>query len=107
MGRNNIENRSKDKNWGYNLTTKSHFKYEIMSEEACRRFELAQGLEMHKLTLTIRLNAQYKISMKDKLEIKGRTYVATAFQTYLDNDNQGRYKGRIDDFTGHQVVGLE
>lgn len=107
MGRNNVENRSLDKNWGYNKTKNTHFKFQILNEETCRRFELAQGLEMHKLTLTIRLNAQYKIEIKDKLDIKGRTYIVVAKTNYFENDNQGRFKGSLDDFTGHQVVGLE
>ena len=107
MGRNNIENRTLDKNWGYNETQNSHFKFQILNEESCRRFELAQGLEMNKLTLTIRLNAQYKMDIKDKLIIKGRTYKVVTKSNYIENDNQGRLKGRIDDFTGHQVVGLE
>ena len=46
MGRNNIENRTLDKNWGYNETQNTHFKFQILNEESCRRFELAQGLEM-------------------------------------------------------------
>ena len=107
MGRNNIEKREHDKNWGKNLTKNVLFKFEIMSEQYCRKFELAQGLEMNKLTLTIRTNAQYNLAMDDKVNLKGKIYrVATTSDNY-DNPNQGRYKGNMADFTGYCVVGLE
>ena len=107
MGRNNIEHRTNDKNWGKNLTNNTPFKFEIMSEEMCRRYELAQGLEMHKLTLTIKLNAQYKISLDDKLDIKGRIYRVITTSSYYENNNQARFKGDLGAFTGHMLVGLE
>ena len=44
---------------------------------------------------------------QDKIIIKGRTYKVVTKSSYIENDNQGRLKGSIDDFTGHQVVGLE
>lgn len=107
MGRNNIENRSNDKNWGRNLTKRTNFKFEIMSEQYCRKFELAQGLEFNKLTLTIKLNAKYQIAQSDKLDIKGRTYMVVTTSDNFDNPEQGKYKGSLTDFTGSMVVGLE
>lgn len=107
MGRNNIENRDADKNWGRNLTKSKYFKFEIMSEEYCRRFELAQGLEMNKLTLTIKLNANYDVKQNDKVYIKGRNYMVVTTSTKLENPNQGRYKGNLNDYTGVVFVGLE
>lgn len=107
MGRNNLETREIDKNWGKNLTQNVLFKFEIMSEQYCRKFELAQGLEMNKLTLTIILNARYNVNMDDKLDIKGKTYRVVTTSDNYDNPNQGKYKGNIADFTGFCVVGLE
>ena len=107
MGRNNREHRTNDKNWGMNLTKNIPFKFEIMSEETCRRFELAQGLEMNKLTLTIKLNANYKIDNNDKLKIKGREYLVVTTSNKYDNNGQSRYKASFDDFTGFIMVGLE
>ena len=107
MGRNNIEHRTNDKNWGKNLTKNIPFKFEIMSEETCRRFELSQGLEMHKLTLTIKLNANYKIAIEDKVEFKGRIYRVVTTSSYYDKNGQSRFKGNLADFTGHTLVGLE
>lgn len=107
MGRNNREHRTNDKNWGMNLTRNIPFKFEIMSEETCRRFELAQGLEMNKLTLTIKLNANYKIGNNDKLKIKGREYLVVTTSNKYDNNGQSRYKADLDDFTGSTMVGLE
>lgn len=107
MGRNNIEHRQNDRNWGKNITKNIPFKFEIMSEEVCRRFELAQGLEMHKLTLTIKLNAKYNVAIKDKLEVKGKTYLVVTTSSYYDSNNQGKYKGNLKDFTGYMLVGLE
>ena len=107
MGRNNIENRSNDKNWGRNLTKRTNFKFEIMSEQYCRKFELAQGLEFNKLTLTIKLNAKYKIAQSDKLNIKGRMYMVVTTSDNFENPEQGKYKGSLNDFTGSLIVGLE
>lgn len=107
MGRNNLETRENDKNWGKNLTQNVPFKFEITSEQYCRKFELAQGLEMNKLTMTIITNARYQLNMDDKVNIKGKIYrVATTSDNY-DNPNQGKYKGNIADYTGFCVVGLE
>lgn len=107
MGRNNIENRSKDKNWGYNKTKGKHFKFELMSDNFTRRFELEQGLNMFKLTMSIRLNAYYDISMNDELELKGKKLKVTTIADAFDDNNQGMFKANLDDFTGHRVVGLE
>lgn len=107
MGRNNREQRTNDKNWGKNLTKNIPFKFEIMSERFCRRFELAQGLEMNKLTLTIKINAHSTIENNDKLEIKGETYLVVTTSDKYDNNGQSRYKGSLQAFTGSLFVGLE
>jgi hypothetical protein len=107
MGRNNLENRSKDKNWGFNLTKQKRFKFEILNEQQCRNFELAQGLEMFKLTFAIKLNCKYDISNNDKLDIKGKQYLVLTLSETFDNPIQGQYKGTLDEFTGYTIVGLE
>ena len=107
MGRNNFEQRTNDINWGKNLTKNVPFKFEIMSEELCRRFELSQGLEMHKLTLTIKINCRYKIEIKDKLDIKGRSYMVVAIGSNYDKGSQQMFKGNINDFAGYTILGLE
>ena len=109
MGRNNLDNRSKDKNWGFNLTKQKRFKFEIPkdNEQVCRNFELAQGLEMFKLTFVIKLNCKYDISNNDKLDIKGKQYIVLTLSEAFDNPIQGQYKGTLDDFTGYTIVGLE
>ena len=107
MGRNNLENRSKDINWGFNNTQQVPFKFEILSEQQCRNFELAQGLEMHKLSLTIRLNAKYDVSINDVVVVKGQKYMVITTSESFENPAQGRYKGLLKDFTGSMIVGLE
>ena len=108
MGRNNLENKSKDVNWGVNLTQNKNFKFEILSEQACQNFELAQGLEMHKLTLAIRINAnKFEAAINDKLDIKGRTFIVVSKSDQYDNPLQGRYKGSLKDFTASTILGLE
>ena len=107
MGRNNIEDRSKDKNWGYNRTQGNIIKFELMSDDYTRRFELAQGLIMYKLTMSIRLNAYYKVEMDDELEIKGRKLKVTTIADAYDDNDQGMFKASLDNYTGHRVVGLE
>lgn len=107
MGRTNIENRSKDKNWGYNETKQARFKFELMNDDYTRRLELANGLMMFKLTKSIKLNAYYDVSMNDILVIKGEKLKVTTITTRYDNANQGRYKANLKDFTGETVVGLE
>ena len=108
MGRNNLEIKANDKNWGYNKTQKKSFKFEIMSEQACRKFELAQGLEMHKLTLTISINAKhFTTKINDKVDIKGVSYIVVAISDNFENPNQARYKGNLKDYMGSTIIGLE
>ena len=108
MGRNNIEDNSKAYNFGFNYTQQRLFKFGIKSEQACRRFELAQGLEMHKLTLTIQVDAKrYNFNINDKIELKGKSYIVVAIGNNFDNPNQGRYKNSLDLFTGSCLIGLE
>lgn len=107
MGRNNLENKSHDINWGYNQTKKMPFKFEILSEQQCRNFELSRGLEMFKLTMTIKVNAKHNITNNDQLEIKGKKYLVVQVASNFENPIQGRYKGKLDDFTGYSVIGLE
>ena len=85
MGRNNLENRSKDINWGFNNTQQVPFKFEILSEQQCRNFELAQGLEMHKLSLTIRLNAKYDVNINDVVVVKGQKYMVITTSESFEN----------------------
>ena len=107
MGRNNIEDRSRDINWGYNQTSKSHFKFEIMSEQQCRNFELSRGLEMFKLTMTIKVNGKHNIKNNDQIEIKGKKYIVLSIASNFENPLQGKYKAKLDDFTGYSIIGLE
>ena len=107
MGRNNIDDRSRDTNWGMNLTKSSKFKFELMDDEFTRRFEMSQGLIMFKLSKSIRLNAYYKIDMNDQVEIKGQKLRVTTIQTHYDHNNQGMFKGTLEHYTGYTIVGLE
>ena len=108
MGRNNLENKERDKSWGWNKTQRRLFKFELVSEKQCRNFELAQGLEMHKLTIAINVNAKrFPFKMNDKIELKGTSYIVVAIADNHDNPNQGRYKGNLDDYTGTTTIGLE
>lgn len=107
MGRNNIDDRSHDKNWCKNLTKKCSFKCEILDDSYTRRLELSQGLNMYKLTMSLRLNAYYDVEMNDELEIKGRLLRVTTVMEHFDNNNQGMFKANLDDYTGYKVVGLE
>jgi hypothetical protein len=108
MGRNNIDDRSKDTNWGFNQTKSSKFKFELMDDTFTRRFEVQQGLMMFKLTKSIRLNAYYKIDMNDILDIKEhKPLKVTTIATFYDHNNQGMFKGSTDRYTGYTIVGLE
>lgn len=107
MGRNNIDDRSKDTNWGKNETKASTFKFELLDDDFTRRFEAAQGLMMYKLTKSIRLNAYYKIDMNDIVIIKGQKLKVTTIATRYDHNNQGMFKGSLDRYTGYTIVGLE
>lgn len=109
MGRNNIQNRSHDYNWGYDLTHNKPFKYEIPrdNQQVCRNFEVAQGLQMFKLTLTIKINGYHSIENDDELKIKGTKYRVVTMSDSYDNQGQGRYKASLKDFTGNTYIGLE
>lgn len=108
MGRNNLERKTKDVNWGFNVTQNRQFKFELLSEKTCRNFEISQGLEFHKLSMTIRINAnRFKVKQNDKLNIKGKVYLAVAISDSFDNWEQGRFKGSLNDFTGGTIIGLE
>ena len=107
MGRNNIQNRSKDINWGFNNTRQTPFKFELMSEQQCRNFELAQGLQMFKLNISIRVNGFIDIKNNDEVVIKGKKYRVVTLSDSYDNPSQGRYKANFKDYTGSTVIGLE
>ena len=107
MGRNNIQNRSNDYNWGYDLTQKKPFKFELLNEQQCRNFELAQGLQMFKLTIVIKINGYHSIQNDDDLNIKGTKYKVVTMSDSYDNQGQGRYKASLKDFTGNTYIGLE
>lgn len=107
MGRNNREQRSKDVNWGFNITKQTPFKFEVLTERQCRNFELAKGLEMFKLTMAIRINGKHNLENNDQIEIKGNKYIVLTMTNNFDNPAQGRFKGNLDDFTGSTTFGLE
>ena len=107
MGRNNVQDRSHDYNWGYDLTQKKPFKFELLNEQQCRNFELAQGLQMFKLTMAIKINGYHSIKNDDDLNIKGTKYKVVTMSDSYDNQGQGRYKASLKDFTGNTYIGLE
>ena len=107
MGRNNIEDRSPDINWGLNLTKKKTFKFQLMNDAYTRRLELSAGMEMFKLTMSIRLNASYDVEVKDKVNIKGKELIVVYKQDVYENELQGKYKADLSSYTGHVVIGLE
>lgn len=106
MGRNNLENRSKDINWGYNDTQLQIFKFELLKENDCRRIEMAQGLEMNQVSMAIRVNAKASIKLHDILKLKGVRKKVVALVDDKDNPSQGRYKNDLGDYTGSLKVGL-
>ena len=107
MGRNNIQDRSRDYNWGYDNTSQMPFKFEILNEQQCRNFELAQGLQMFKLSMTIKINGYHSIKNNDELAIKGQKYRVVTMSDSYDNPGQGRYKASLKDHTGNTYIGLE
>ena len=107
MARNTIDDRSKDIAWGFNKTQQTKLKFQVMPETFTRRFELAQGLTMFKLSMSIRLNAYYKLAMNDEIEIKGKKFRVTTISDAYDDNLQAQYKATFDDYTGYRVVGLE
>ena len=107
MGRNNIEDRSPDINWGYNNTKNKKFKYQLMNDAYTRRLELSAGFEMFKLTMSIRLNAAYDVQVKDKLKIKEKEFTVVYKQEVYENELQGKYKASLSAYTGHVIIGLE
>lgn len=106
MGRNNLEKRGSDVNWGYNQTKKKPFKFEFLNDMQCRELEIANGLTVNEISLGIRISGVVDISMKDKLVIKGLQKLVIALKPEYDNPQQGKYKGDITAFTGNISVGL-
>lgn len=106
MGRNTLENRSKDMNWGYNETQLHIFKFELLNENDCRRIEMAQGLELNQITMAIRINAKANVKLHDILRLKGVKKKVIALADDKDNPTQGRYKNDLGDYSGSLKVGL-
>lgn len=107
MGRNNLEKRGVDVNWGYNQTQKKPFKFEFLNENECRLLESSNGLEIHDISMAIKINGKCTIALDDKLTIKGINKLVVALGEEKDNPKQGRYKGNYDDFTGSTKIGLK
>lgn len=107
MGRNNLEARGKDVNWGYNLTKKKPFKFEFLDENDCRLLEVANGLEIKEINMAIQINGKASIDLNDKVAVKGSNKLVIALTPKIDNPSQGRYKGNLEDFTGSTKIGLK
>ena len=107
MGRNNLEKRGNDVNWGYNQTKKTPFKFEFLNENDCRLLEVANGLQIKDVSMAIRVNGKCNIELEDKLVVKGVNKLVIALTPEIDNPKQGRYKGNLDDFTGSTRIGLK
>lgn len=107
MGRNNLEKRGVDVNWGYNQTKKTPFKFEFLNENDCRMLEVANGLQIKDVSMAIRVNGKCNIELEDKLVVKGVNKLVIALTPEIDNPKQGRYKGNLDDFTGSTRIGLK
>ncbi len=106
MGRNNLEQRTNDVNFGKNLTKGNIFKYEYLNENDCRLIEASQGLNLMQVQKAIRVNGKAEIEVNDRLLLKGETRKVNAIQPETDNEQQGRFKGSVFDFTGGMKVGL-
>lgn len=107
MGRNNIEQRTNDVNWGVNLTTQEKFKYELLEENDCRMLEVSQGLNMMQVQRAIKINGNCNIKIGNRLNIKGEVRKVNAIAEAKDNLQQGKYKGSLGAFTGSLHIGLE
>ena len=106
MGRNNLEQRTNDVNFGKNLTKGNIFKYEYLNENDCRLIEASQGLNLMQVQKAIRVNGKAEIEINDRLLLKGETRKVIALGPETDNEQQGRFKGNVFDFTGGMKVGL-
>lgn len=107
MGRNNLEKRGNDVNWGYNQSKKKPFKFEFLNENDCRLLEVANGLQIKDVSMAIKVNGKTDIGIEDKLVVKGVNRLVIALTPELDNPKQGRYKGSLDAFTGSTKIGLK
>ena len=107
MGRNNLQKRGSNVNWGYNETKKKPFKFEFLNDNDCRELEVANGLAIKSITLGIKIDGNCDISLKDRLIIKGLTKLVIALTPRIDNQKQGRYKGSLEDYTGSLSIGLQ
>lgn len=107
MGRNNLEDRSKDYNWALNERTNALFKFELLDDSDCRDIEVASGLNMMQVTRAIQINSKTDIKDKDVLRLKGHKFKVIAISDVKDNPEQGRFKGNLDDFTGYLRIGLQ
>lgn len=106
MGRNNKEPRGQ--NWGYNNTKKAPFTFKrFLNENDCRMLEVANGLQIKDVSMAIEIDGHHNIELNDKLTLKGQTRLVIALTPTIDNPNQGKYKGSLDDFTGSVRIGLK
>lgn len=107
MGRNNLEHRADDYNWGYNESKKKPFKFGFLEDSDCRNLEVANGLEIKEINIGIRINGKADIELNDKLVVKGLKKIVIAITPKHDNPKQGRYKGNLDDYSGSFDIGLK
>lgn len=107
LGRNNLEKRGKDFNWGYNQTKKKPFKFNFLNENDCRLLEVANGLQIKDISMAIQIDGRNDIEINDKLTVKGVNKLVIALTPVIDNPKQGRYKGNLNDFTGSTKIGLK
>lgn len=107
MGRNNLEMRGVDFNWGYNQTKKKPFKFQFLNENDCRLLEVANGLEIKDISMAIRINGKVDVELNDKLTIKGINKLVIALNPELDKPQQGRFKGDLGAYTGSTKIGLK
>ena len=92
MGRNNLEQRTNDVNFGKNLTKGNIFKYEYLNENDCRLIEASQGLNLMQAYALSETASSFAIAYpyKDDLESAGAIFEDIDVKVYEpDKDGVG------------------
>ena len=107
MGLNTKHDKTNDICYGFNETKQVSFRFELLNNEDTRGFEAAQGIEFYKITKAIKINGYCDFSIKDKLNIFGKTYFISTIGKTFDNILESQYSSNVDNFTGSTILGLE
>ena len=105
MGFNTIHLNGRSFVTGYNQTTREYFKYRTIDKEQAFRTNISSvSLDKSKLVIVIDGNAS--VSVDDKVEVMGKTYIATEVSNEINNLIMKKRKD-LDNVRSGLVITLE